>query len=313
GINRARKKKRESKKREKMKIIRSGVGLPPQVISSPCTGRKNVSPCRRSNKVTWKLLDTVLVFPRGRFLLPALVEKMYPRVGRSNEATLDWFGSVRFGPVGYGPVRFGSVPFGPVSIDFDNRRSISGGINRGRKKKRESKKREKMEIIRSGVGLPPRVISSPCISRKNVSPCRRSNEATFGAIQWGSVKFGRAWLGLAWLSFDFVRFDSVRLGSVGFDSLGSVRLDSVRFGLDRLGSTRFGSARFDGVWWSSVFSVGLGGVGFDSIEFCSFRFDSMQFGAMRCGAIRFGSVRCDAFRFSVIQWGSVKFDRVSQP
>ncbi|RZS07253.1 hypothetical protein BHM03_00038060, partial [Ensete ventricosum] len=54
--------------------------------------------------------------------------------------------------------------------DFDYRRSISGGINRGRKKKRELKK---MEIIRPGVGLPPRAISSPCVGRKNVSPCRK--------------------------------------------------------------------------------------------------------------------------------------------
>ncbi|RWW01014.1 hypothetical protein GW17_00035970, partial [Ensete ventricosum] len=84
SINRGRKKKRESKKREKMKIIRSGVGLPPQAISSPCTGRKNVSPCRRSNEVTrrgrrWKFLDPVLVFARGRFLLPTRVEETHPR------------------------------------------------------------------------------------------------------------------------------------------------------------------------------------------------------------------------------------------
>ncbi|RZR97788.1 hypothetical protein BHM03_00027062 [Ensete ventricosum] len=55
-------------------------------------------------------------------------------------------------------------------IDFDNRRSISDGINRGRKKKRELKKREKMEIIRSVVGLPLPAISSPCAGRKNVLP-----------------------------------------------------------------------------------------------------------------------------------------------
>ncbi|RRT79254.1 hypothetical protein B296_00018717 [Ensete ventricosum] len=54
-------------------------------------------------------------------------------------------------------------------IDFDNRRSISDGINRGRKKKRELKKREKMEIIRSVVGLPLPAISSPCAGRKNNS------------------------------------------------------------------------------------------------------------------------------------------------
>ncbi|RZS27596.1 hypothetical protein BHM03_00061099, partial [Ensete ventricosum] len=49
----------------------------------------------------------------------------------------------------FGPVRFDLVPFGPVTIDFDDRLSISGGINRERKKKRESKKREKIEIISS--------------------------------------------------------------------------------------------------------------------------------------------------------------------
>ncbi|RRT33347.1 hypothetical protein B296_00040421, partial [Ensete ventricosum] len=80
-----------------------------------------------------------------------------------------------------GSVWFDLVPFGPITIDFDNRLSISGGINRERKMKRESKKREKMEIIfilsrkkkrekmkiiRSGVGLPLQVISSPCTGRK---------------------------------------------------------------------------------------------------------------------------------------------------
>ncbi|RZS23795.1 hypothetical protein BHM03_00056769 [Ensete ventricosum] len=154
GINRGRKKKRESKKtekmeiirsgvglsllkisspcakkcelkkREKMEIIRSGVGLSPQAISSPCAGERRRG-CRKRGR-RWKLLDPVLVFPRGRFLLPARVEKTYPCVARSNEAT-----SARFDP----------VSFGPVTIDFDNRRSISGGINRERKKKRESKKR----------------------------------------------------------------------------------------------------------------------------------------------------------------------------
>ncbi|RRT34444.1 hypothetical protein B296_00056697 [Ensete ventricosum] len=145
GINRERK-KRESKKREKMEIISSGVGLPSRAISSPCAGRKNVS---RVEEVTRRLQFAVRFSVRSGLVLSRLACII-----------LVWSG----------PVRFDSVPFGPVTIDFGNRRSISGGINRGRKK--ESKKRE-MEIIRSGVGLPPQAISSPCAGRKNVSSCRK--------------------------------------------------------------------------------------------------------------------------------------------
>ncbi|RWW46273.1 hypothetical protein BHE74_00047804 [Ensete ventricosum] len=78
-------KKCELKKWEKMEIIRSGVGLSPQAISSPCAGERRRG-CRKRGR-RWKLLDPVLVFPRGRFLLPARVEKTYPCVARSNEAT----------------------------------------------------------------------------------------------------------------------------------------------------------------------------------------------------------------------------------
>ncbi|RWW25726.1 hypothetical protein GW17_00009918 [Ensete ventricosum] len=73
---------------------------------------------------------------------------------------------------------FGSVQFGSVTINFDRHWSISSGINRGRKKKREHKKREKMEISRSGAA-PLRVISSPCAGR--------TNEATFGRVRFDGV------------------------------------------------------------------------------------------------------------------------------
>ncbi|RWV94938.1 hypothetical protein GW17_00042483 [Ensete ventricosum] len=68
-------------------------------------------------------------------------------------------------------------------IDFDRCRSISGGICRGRKKKREN--------LESGAALPisihrPRAISSPRAGRRNVSRVARRNETTKGGRQIGA-------------------------------------------------------------------------------------------------------------------------------